>query len=60
MVGVLSLITMIFLAGCTTQPTAPTVTSENVESSSAATETASSDFVDQSTPTADQTVPDLA
>ena len=60
LLGVLSVALMVFLAGCAkTSTTAPTVSSENVESSSSSTETVAGSFVDDATPTADQIVPDL-
>lgn len=59
--GVLALMVAIFLAGCAKAPvtTAPTVASENVESSSSAAESTSDGFVNDATPTSEQVVPDL-
>ncbi len=61
--SVLSLVTMIFLAGCAKAPTsaatAPTVPSGNVESSSSSVETTADTFVNDATPTSDQEVPNL-
>ncbi len=61
-VGITAIALIVFLAGCTKakEPvTPPTVSSENVESSSSSTETAADSFVNDATPTADQVVPDL-
>lgn len=55
-------IAVVLFAGCTRTPstTAPTVSSEGVESASSSAEIATGDFVNQSTPTDDQTVPNLS
>ena len=64
-IGILSLAAMIFLAGCTkstssTNTSAPTVASADVETSSSSVESSSGSFVSDSTPTNDQVVPDLS
>ncbi len=61
-IGILSLVSMVFLAGCSkggTTTTAPTVSSGNVESSASSAESTADSFVNDATPTSDQVVPDL-
>ncbi|MBI2547368.1 MAG: hypothetical protein HYW23_02890 [Candidatus Aenigmarchaeota archaeon] len=61
-IGALSIMAIVFLAGCTSgsaPSAAPNVSSQNVENSSSTVESTASNFVNQSTPTADQVVPDL-
>ena len=64
--SILSIIAMVFLAGCSRGPqqpptttTAPEVPSENVESASSSAESSADNFVNDATPTSDQVVPDL-
>jgi hypothetical protein len=69
--SILSIMTMVFLAGCsrgpqqppTQQPpiltAAPEVHSENIESASSSAESSADNFVNDATPTSDQVVPDL-
>ena len=62
LIGIVSLAMMVFLAGCAkakSPVTPPTVSSENVESSSSSAESVSDSFVGDATPTSDQIVPDL-
>lgn len=59
-VSIMSIVLMVFFAGCTkTATTAPTVSSENVETASSTVESTADDFVNDATPTQDQQVPDL-
>ena len=64
--SILSIMTMIFLAGCSKGPqqppittTVPEVPSENVEAASSSAESSADNFVNDATPTSDQAVPDL-
>ena len=63
LISTLSLVSIILLAGCTkvapAGTTAPTVSSENVETASSSVESTSGNFVSDATPTSDQVVPDL-
>ncbi|MBI2543078.1 MAG: hypothetical protein HYW24_02750 [Candidatus Aenigmarchaeota archaeon] len=57
---IMSVVAMVFLAGCAKAPAAaPTISSGNVEESSSNVETTSNEFVNDATPTSDQVVPDL-
>jgi PBP1b-binding outer membrane lipoprotein LpoB len=55
------LLVIVFLAGCTktSQVAAPNVPSDNIDSSSSSASAAAGSFVNDTTPTADQVVPDL-
>ena len=59
-VGIMSIVLMVFFAGCTKAgTTAPPVSSENVETASSSVESTAGDFVTDATPASEQVVPDL-